>query len=71
MSKYHLEARKAGGFSKHASLYGKDWERMADGEGADLVMEKGDAEFCMSESKAFDKADGVGEHTQYRIVEVA
>lgn len=60
-----IQARAAGGFSKHASMYSREWETCEGTEGFD-------AELCatgIAEFKAFDLEDGNGQHTEYRAVD--
>ena len=52
------------------SLYGRQWETMLDGEDNALVMDAADAHYCISECMDNDRDDGLGAHTEYRVVEV-
>lgn len=67
---FNLQARAAAGFSKMASPYGRQWETMLDGEANALVLEASDASYFISACIDADRDDGLGAHTEYRVVEV-
>lgn len=67
---FHLQARAAAGFSRMASLYGRQWETMLDGEGNALELDASDAHYIISACIDADRDDGLGAHTDYRVVEV-
>lgn len=53
-----------------ASIYGRQWETCLDGEGNAVEMDAPDAAWMVQEFLGFDREDGNGAHTEYRIVAV-
>jgi len=62
-----IEARAAAGFHKYDSLYDREWEKVADGDGVPVRLSVEDATACIAYLQSLDRADGRGEHTYYRI----